>query len=196
VRIFIAGATGILGRRVVPLLLQAGHRVIGLSRSAQNRAQLEAQGAASRDADLFDQSSLVEATRDCDAVLHLATAIPTTARPSPSDWQLNDRIRRDGTRHLIEAALHNRCRLYLQQSVVFVYGDQGGAWVDETSPPATRLPSMLASAVEMERLAAEALQRRQLPGQAKAGAVAGFVGTLLIPVALGVAFLGAAATGR
>jgi nucleoside-diphosphate-sugar epimerase len=195
VRIFIAGATGIFGRRVVALLLRAGHRVVGLSRSARNRAQLEAQGAASRDADLFDQSSLVEATRDCDAVLHLATAIPTTARPSPSDWQLNDRIRRDGTRHLIEAALHNRCRLYLQQSVVFVYGDQGGAWVDETSPPATRLPSMLASAVEMERIAAEALQRRQLPGQSEAGAMTGFVGMLLIPVALGAASLGATVAG-
>ena len=164
VRIFIAGATGILGRRVVPLLLRDGHRVIGLSRSDRNRAQLAAQGAEPRDADLLDQATLVDATRDCDAVLHLATAIPTAARPLASDWQINDRIRREGTRHLIEAALHHRCRLYLQQSIVFVYGDQGGAWVDETNPPATRLPSMLTSAVEMEAIAAGAIARDRLPG--------------------------------
>jgi len=162
-RIFVAGATGVIGRRVVPLLLRAGHQVVGLSRSARNRERLGAQGAEPREADLFDREGIVARTADCDAILHLATAIPTGGWPGHSAWRLNDRIRIEGTANLLEAAVRNGSALYLQQSVTFLYGDQQGAWVDESVSPSGDLPAPVRSAVVMERLVAEAASSSGLP---------------------------------
>lgn len=162
-RVFVAGATGVLGRRVVPLLVASGCRVVGGCRSERNRRQLEAQGAEPRPVDLFDRAAVIARTADCDAILHLATAIPSAAPPFRADWRLNDRIRLEGTANLLGAAVHNRCAFYLQQSVTLVYGDRGGAWTDEGTPPARALSAMLESAVEMERQVFEASRRHGLP---------------------------------
>jgi nucleoside-diphosphate-sugar epimerase len=151
-KIFIAGATGALGRWVLPKLIAAGHQVVGLSRSPANMAWLQAQQAIARSGDLFNGEQMRQITADCDAILHLATAIPTKSRTTLRDWQMNDRIRREGTRILLDAASHNQCQLYLQQSVTLLYGDQQGAWVDETTPLPARQATMVQSALEMERM--------------------------------------------
>jgi nucleoside-diphosphate-sugar epimerase len=104
-----------------------------------------------------------ELSADCDAILHLATAIPAKARMADSDWHLNDRIRREGTASLIAASLDNRCKLYVQQSVTFLYGDRNGDWVDETSSIAQEQPAMLQSAADMERLVLNAATHQRLP---------------------------------
>jgi nucleoside-diphosphate-sugar epimerase len=155
-KVFVAGATGVLGRRVIPGLLSTGHEVVGLSRSPENDRMLGRLGAEARTGDLFDGVQMRDISADCEAILHLATAIPAVARPSGHHWLLNDRIRREGTANLVAAALQNRCRLYVQQSVTFLYGDRNGEWVDETFPIATRQPAMLQSAVDMERLVLDA----------------------------------------
>jgi 2-alkyl-3-oxoalkanoate reductase len=162
-KIFIAGATGVIGRRVAARLVTANQEVEGLSRFPGNDVTLRQLGAEPRTGDLFDAARLAEISADCDAILHLATAIPTKSRISAKDWSMNDRIRREGTANLIAAALQNRCGLYLQQSVTFLYGDRGGEWVDESSPIAKRQPSMLRSAVDMEKLVMDAVNRKQLP---------------------------------
>ncbi len=159
-KILIAGATGVLGKRVVPLLIERGHEVIGLSRSAANDEQLAGAGATSIRADLFDEADVIQAAKNCEAVLHLATAIPTT---SPGDWSLNDRIRREGTANLIAAALANGCSLYLQQSISFLYGQCGDAWVDERFPLDFSLPNPLQSALDMERMVQQATDEHELP---------------------------------
>ncbi len=162
-KVFVAGATGVLGRRVITGLLSSGHQVVGLSRSSENDRILTRLGAEARTGDLFDGIRIRDISADCEAILHLATAIPSVARPSGHHWFLNDRIRREGTANLVEAALQNRCRLYVQQSVTFLYGDCNGEWVDETSPIASRQPAMLESAVDMERLVLDAIADHNLP---------------------------------
>lgn len=158
-RIFVAGATGVLGRRVVDRLVAGGHAVVGLSRSDANAAWLADHGAEARPGDLFDAPRLRDLTADCDAILHLATAIPTRARTTRADWAANDRIRREGTRALVDAAVEGGCKRFVAQSVTFVYGDRGGAWVDEDTPAAADLSPVVASAVDLEGIVRSAADR-------------------------------------
>ncbi len=161
--VFVAGGTGVLGRRVVRRLLDLGHRVACLSRSSINRAQILEMGAEPREGDLFRPSEIEAATRGCDAIVHLATSIPTHFPSKPADWKLNDRIRTTGTESLVCAAIANRCRVLVAQSITYVYGDHHGAWIDEKTPRAETLNGILRSAVEMEHMLDDARQRSNLP---------------------------------
>jgi nucleoside-diphosphate-sugar epimerase len=149
-RIFIAGATGVLGRRVVRQLIEKGHQVVGLSRSVQNTIWLSGQGALPRQGSLFNPEQLIEISADCDATLHLATAIPTKSRTTAKDWAMNDRIRREGTQNLVQAALENKHAFFLQESFTLLYGDQRGGWVDEDADLPESQIEPLKSAVDME----------------------------------------------
>lgn len=158
-RVFVAGATGVLGRRVVANLVADGHSVFGSSRSKQNETILNELGAEPRAVDLFNRDSVVQATRDCDLILHLATAIPDKMRTRLSDWAANDRLRRETTEHLVAASQEHDAALIVQ-SITFLYGDKAGANVDETSAIGSELSPILTSAVDMEAtvFAAEELQ--------------------------------------
>ncbi len=162
-RVFICGATGVLGRRVVRLLKDHGHQVVGLSRSTKNTEWLLQNGAESRQGDLFHAGQIRELASDCQAIIHLATAIPAKSRTTLADWAPNDRLRREGTRALVEVALQNKCALYLQQSVAFVYGDRHGEWVDEATPLPERQLSIIQSAADMEGIVRSAIDQRGLP---------------------------------
>ncbi len=80
--IFVTGATGVLGKPVVRLLVEAGHKVYALSRSEENTAAVRQLGAEPITANLFDLESLIKAleTTRADAIVHLATKIPPTSR--------------------------------------------------------------------------------------------------------------------
>ncbi len=162
-KIFIAGATGVLGRRVVTQLVAGGHAVVGLSRSAANTHWLTQHGAEARTGDLCNAAQLAELSAGCEALLHLATAIPTKTRPRRGDWALNDRLRTAGTRALVAAAINNHCRVYVQQSITFLYREHGDAWVDENTPVNAEPGGILQSAVEMEQIVARAAQEHGLP---------------------------------
>ena len=162
-RVFICGATGVLGRRVVGRLSESGHVVVGLSRSEANTDWLSQQGAEPRAGDLFDREKMYSLTSDCDAILHLATAIPTKSRTTPADWKTNDLIRREGTRILVDAAIRNQCRLYVQQSLTLIYGQRNGDWVDEQAAIPDQQPSILDSALDMERFVQDAIDQHDLP---------------------------------
>lgn len=127
----IVGATGILGRNVIPRLLERGHEVRALVRGQEQAQFLRQMGVETVIGDIFDRASLDAASRRCDAVLHLATAIP---KDGNQDWSLNDRVRREGTRNLLDAILKNGVRRYIQQSIALVYGDKGQQIVDESAP--------------------------------------------------------------
>src|SRR5213595_491493 len=99
-RVFVAGATGVLGRRVVRQLVARGHVAVGLTRSESGDATVRSLGGEPRRADLFDADALARAAEGCSVVIHAATAIPTKVRTRPKDWDMNDRIRREGTRAL------------------------------------------------------------------------------------------------
>lgn len=145
--VMVVGATGVLGRNVVPRLLEGGHAVRAVIRRHAEAPILQELGAVPVVGDLFDIGSLHTAAEGCDVALHLATAIP---KPGNQDWSENDRVRRAGTRNLLEAVLNSRVRRYVQQSITLLYGDAGQATVDESSP--LRPSEMTQSAADMEGL--------------------------------------------
>src|SRR5439155_9701082 len=104
-KIFITGATGVLGRVVARLLVDGGYQVHALVRSAGNETQLREIGSEPFAANLFDRSSLREALRCGDAVLHLATHIPPAKDATrPGSGRENDRMRREGTRDFVDSS--------------------------------------------------------------------------------------------
>src|ERR1700720_2475339 len=118
-RVFIAGASGVLGRRLIRQLVERGHSVVGQVRSAKAESVVQAAGGTPRHADLFDAESLAKAAEGCDTVIHAATAIPVKQKTTPADWAMNDHIRRKGTRCLTEAAAKIAAKTYLQQSIAW-----------------------------------------------------------------------------
>lgn len=148
--VFVAGATGILGRRVVQALVAKGIKVIGLSRSKKNESLLKDMGAEPRTADLFKPKSLEEATAGCEVVLHLATKVPPGVKPSEKDWEENDKIRTQGTKNLLKAAEKNGAKCFIQQSAMFIYGDHQGRWIDEKATCDEDPPYFLETLHELE----------------------------------------------
>lgn len=124
-----------LGRRAVPALVAAGHRVTAVARSPEKEAQLRAAGATPVTVDLFDPAAVRAAVDGHDVVCHLATHIPPTTQAwRASAWATNDRLRREASRHLVDAALATGVERYVQESVTFAYADGGDAWLDEDAP--------------------------------------------------------------
>jgi nucleoside-diphosphate-sugar epimerase len=134
-QIFIVGATGVLGRRAVPLLIEAGHSVRAVSRSAAKSAQLRAAGAEPVEVSVFDPDGVRRALAGCEAVLHVATKIPPIAEARKrAAWAENDRLRTEGTRILVDAALAAGARLFLKETISFTYPDCGDALITEEMP--------------------------------------------------------------
>jgi nucleoside-diphosphate-sugar epimerase len=134
-RIFVAGATGVIGRRVVPRLVDAGHQVTGAARTAANQATLDRMGAACARVDLFAPATLTEAVRGHETVINLATHVPSSSRAFlPGAWRETDRIRRVGAANLMEAALAGGAMRFIQESFAPIYPDHGEEWIDERAP--------------------------------------------------------------
>ncbi|MEV6012559.1 NAD(P)-dependent oxidoreductase [Streptomyces sp. NPDC051976] len=155
-RVFLAGATGVIGRRLVPLLVAQGHRVTGLARTAEGRAALHARGAEAVVADVFDPDALARGMREAapEVVMHQLTAL------SGGSSEANARIRRVGSRNLVDAALAAGARRIVAQSIAWTY--QPGA------EPATEDVPLDLGADEPRRTtvaAVDALERtvRELP---------------------------------
>lgn len=151
-KVFITGATGVLGLTVTRRLVSQGIKVVALSRSSANSDLLQREKAEVKEGDLFNQDDMTKATRGCDAILHLATSIPRKSLSKLSDWQTNDRIRVEGTKNLLNAALANGIELFLCESITAVYGQQNGNLVTTTTPLPSQQVAMVKSAVEMEKL--------------------------------------------
>jgi nucleoside-diphosphate-sugar epimerase len=154
-KIFIAGATGVLGRRLVEQFARRGHSVAGLVRDPRGEQRVKSLGGEPRWADLFNPATLARAAEGCDVILHAATSIPVKPKISPKDWMVNDRIRREGTRALADAAARVGAKLYLQQSVVWVARPRDGSPFLEGSPIVCDDP-ILQSAADAESIAREA----------------------------------------
>ncbi len=159
-KIFVTGATRVLGSATVPLLIAGGHRVSALSRSQNNVTVLSRLGAEPVAADLFNVESLKQALADCDAILHLATRIPPTMQMGKlSSWQENDRIRREGTNNLVEAALAmGNVHTFIYPSFALIYPDSGDKWIDAEMTqvqPAPTLRSTLDAEAAVARFAGE-----------------------------------------
>ncbi len=146
-RVFVAGATGVAGRRAVARLVAAGHEVTGIARSAEKETLLASLGARSVRVSLFDPDALRDAIAGHDAVVNLATKIPPLAKmPQLRAWEENERIRREASGNLVDAALGAGATVFVQESLAFLYGEHGDEWVDAASTPWT--PSVFSEAME------------------------------------------------
>lgn len=134
-RIFIAGATGVLGRRVVPAFVAEGHTVTAVARSAGREAMVRAHGATPVRLDLFDRDAVRGAVAGSDVVINLATAIPSTGQMlRRSAWRMTDRLRTEAAGNLVDGAMAAGAQRYVQEALAFVYPDRGAVWIDEDTP--------------------------------------------------------------
>jgi nucleoside-diphosphate-sugar epimerase len=134
-RVFVAGATGVLGRRVVPQLVKAGYEVTAVGRSEAARLQLANVGAMPVALDLFDLDAVHRAVANHEVVINLATHVPLGLKGFlPGAWRMTTRIRRYGAANLAQAALVGGARRYIQESFAPIYPDSGDRWIDEEAP--------------------------------------------------------------
>jgi nucleoside-diphosphate-sugar epimerase len=148
-RVFLAGGTGVVGRRALPALVAAGHRVTAVARGEAKADQVRKAGGSPVAVDLFDAAAVRDAVAGHDVVVNLATAIPPLAKAArASAWALNDRIRREVSAHLVDAALAAGAERYVQESICFPYLDAGDAWIDEDAPRSDELPFAGAAVAE------------------------------------------------
>ncbi len=135
-KILVTGGTGVIGRRVVPQLLAAGHSVTATGRSPGKRLQLERRGARVIALDLFDPEAVQGAVAGHEVVVNLATHIPSSSMRMMmrSAWRENDRVRSEGSNNLVDAALATGVARFVQESFAPIYPDQGDRWIDESVP--------------------------------------------------------------
>jgi nucleoside-diphosphate-sugar epimerase len=162
-RIFVAGATGAIGRPLIAQLLAKGHAVIALTRSSEKAQTLAAQGVEPAIADIFDPDAVKAAVIHAqpDVVIEQLTAYPKTyTRESMgAAAALNTRIRLEGSANVLAAAQAAGVRRYLRQSIAF-WGIPGTGLADEKTPLAfDASPAVAADArivTEIERRLLEA----------------------------------------
>lgn len=126
-RVFVAGASGVIGRRLVRLLVRAGHTVGGMTRSAEKATMLAGLGAQPIVCDVFDADALAVAIRDFapGLILNELTDLPDEVEKLPEHVSLNARIRTEGNQNLIEAARQNGSPRILAQSVAWTLAGPG-----------------------------------------------------------------------
>ena len=114
-KVFVAGATGVIGRRLVPMLIESGAEVTAVARSKAKAALLEKQGAKPVTVDLFDPPAVEEAVAGHDTVINIATSIPSGMKVLlPGAFNENARIRREASQNLASGAIATRARRFIR----------------------------------------------------------------------------------
>jgi nucleoside-diphosphate-sugar epimerase len=156
-RVFVAGASGAIGRPLVRQLLAAGHEVTGMTRRRERAEEIRAAGAEAAVCDVFDAAALNEALAAArpQAVVHALTALPADYDPKSDYLAPTNRIRIEGTRNLIAAARAAGARRLVAESIAFAYAPQGGWVKDEEAPLFTGAPgrfgATFGAVAELER---------------------------------------------
>lgn len=159
-KIFLTGATGVMGTSAARSLLESGHDVSGLARSAQKAEALDQLGVTPVHASLFDPEQLAGAFAGHDVVCNLATHVPVgLGGMRPGAWRLNDRIRIEGSRLVAEAANVAGVRRLVQESISFLYADGGDDWIDEQSTLTVTRATEPAAVAETNALAFKCASR-------------------------------------
>ena len=137
-KVFVAGASGAIGRPLLPQLLAAGHEVTGMTRREENAAAIRAAGARAVVCDVFDTAALEGAVREAapEVVIHALTSLPPRIDPKAKDALApTNRLRGEGTRNLVAAAKAAGARRLIAESVAFFYVPEGD-WVKGEEAPA------------------------------------------------------------
>ena len=137
-KVFVAGATGAIGRSLVPQLIGAGHEVTAITRSREKLGGLYELGAEPVLCDVFDAERLgsVVAQAEPEAVINELTDLPQSLNPRKLKeyYAANNRVRREGTRNLLDAALGAGVRRFLVQASAYWYAPLGGPVKTEEAP--------------------------------------------------------------
>lgn len=155
-RVFVAGATGVIGRRLLPALQTAGHEPIAMTRSPEKAGALTAQGIEAVVCDAYDAPSLARAVTDAraDQVVHALTDLPEdiNMRRFEQETASTGRLRREGTRNLLAAAQAAGVQRIVAESIAFAYSPEGDWVKDEDAPLATaKLPFVAEPIADLER---------------------------------------------
>jgi nucleoside-diphosphate-sugar epimerase len=153
-KVFVAGATGAIGRPLVPKLLAAGHEVTGMTRSEERAEEVRAAGAQAAVVDVFDSEALGAAMGEAspEVVVHELTALPDRIDFRKEDtYAATNRVRTEGTRNLIDAARGAGARRFVCQSIAFAYRMDGTGPKTEDDPLMTKAPGAFASGVSALR---------------------------------------------
>lgn len=135
-RVFLLGGTGAIGRYALPALVGAGHEVSALARTPEKAVTVRQQGAEPVLVSMFDPDALRVAFRGQDAVINLATSMPSTATfVFRRAWAESIRVRTEGSAAVVNAALASGVGRLVQESVSMIYPDSGHRWIDESVPP-------------------------------------------------------------
>lgn len=131
-RIFLAGASGVIGVRLIPLLVAAGHDVVGMTRSAEKADGLRRLGSEPAVCDVYDRQQLrdVVAAARPDLLMHQLTDLPDRVEQLGDYRDRNNRIRTEGTRNLLDAAGAAGSRRFVAQSIAW-RPPAGGEAVEE-----------------------------------------------------------------
>lgn len=151
-KIFIAGGTGAIGRYLLPRLTQQGHQVTAITRSPEKIEQIRASGATAVVADVFDRAKLTEAVlkAEPEVVIHQLTNLPAQIDPRRVTQALaqTNKLRREGTQILMEAAQMAGARTFIAQSISSYYDPAGRAPASEDEPLYQNPPAAFASIVQ------------------------------------------------
>ena len=156
-KVFVTGATGVLGHRLVDRLTDGDHDVVGLARDESGERTVEESGGTARRGDVLELETLERAVDDdVDVLVHAATAIPDSTKPSEAEWERNDRVRLEGMENLLDVAPAGVERV-LFPSVVWVARQPDGSEFDETAERHPDRATRSAAEVEdlLDRRAAE-----------------------------------------
>jgi nucleoside-diphosphate-sugar epimerase len=164
VRVFFAGASGVIGPRLLPLLAEAGHDVVALTRTPAKAETLAAAGAEPVVCDVLDAGALRDAVVAAkpQAVIHHLTDLPQRMTPNEmkDGLEATNRVRTEGTANLISAAREAGARRLVAQSIAFAYAPKAAGLYDESDPLYVDGPApggeTAAAVAELERQVANA----------------------------------------
>ena len=150
-KVFVAGASGAIGRPLVRQLLAAGHEVTGTTRREERAAEIRAAGAKAAVVDALDGHALAEAVNQAspEVVVNQLTSLPERYDPrKASFYEATNRVRSEGGHNLLEAARAAGARRLLTQSIAFLYAPEGDWVKDEDARPFDDAPGHFGPAVE------------------------------------------------
>ena len=132
-KIFVAGGSGAIGRSLVPMLVEAGHRVVAMTRSTSRASSLEAMGAIPVIGDVYDIERLTELVTNAepDTVVHQLTAFGST---DADPLEETIRVRTEGTRNLVKAARAAGAKRFIAQSISFICSPSRAGLTSEETP--------------------------------------------------------------
>lgn len=162
-RILVAGASGVVGNRLLPLLASVGHDVTVLARSASRASALRT-GAAIVIADALDRQAVDRAVAEAnpDVIVNMLTAIPAEINPRKlaKEFHQTNLLRTEGTRNLIEAGKKVGVQRIISQGLAYAYDPNGADLANEDTPfwrqPPKQFAPVLAALQELEQRTAEA----------------------------------------